>query len=77
MARYFYLNYKQDSFSSYHCIQNSFWDCFISWNIIKVENKVTIINTKRGDKIFKIARDIIYVLREPKKLLKTNKNTQK
>lgn len=37
-----------------HNIQNRFWGCFIAVNTIKVENKVTGINTnrERGDKIF-------------------------
>lgn len=75
MARYFYLNCKQDSL----VLSTVFRIVFeiVSFLEIQVENKVSVINTKRGDKIFKIASDMIYVLREPKKLLKTNKNNQR
>ena len=76
MARYFYLNYKHDSFVL-TTVFGIVCDCFTSLNIIKVESIVTVITSKRGDKIFKIASDMIYVLRKPKKLLKTNKNTQR
>lgn len=75
MARYFYLNYKQDSLVLTTVFRIVFE--IVSFLEIQVENKVSVINTKRGDKIFKIASDMIYVLREPKKLLKTNKNNQR